>query len=126
VLSLAVVTVSSFPPPLPHAADAVIAAAKLRDYTLNPDHPDGGPKARVFAAVFGYSRQDWPQLREALLAAIQEAPAMARAGTAWGQLYDVSVTITGVNGRAHRVRTGWIVRPDDPRPHLVTCYVQLP
>ncbi|MHB1537120.1 MAG: DUF6883 domain-containing protein [Solirubrobacteraceae bacterium] len=37
--------------PLPRAGEAIISVRKLRDYALNPDHPQGGPKARVFAAV---------------------------------------------------------------------------
>ena len=43
----------SHPDALPQHDKAVISAAKLRDYALNPDHPKGSDKARVFAMVLG-------------------------------------------------------------------------
>lgn len=111
---------------LPHAELAVIPAAKLRDYVLNPAHPQGGPKARVFAAVLGLTRADWRYLRDQLLAGVQVAPATPRGSTQWGDLYEVRVDVQGRNGRTARVRTGWILRFDDERPHLTTAYVDLP
>lgn len=38
---------------LPNAENAVIDIAKLRDYSLNPNHPEGKHKARVFQAKLG-------------------------------------------------------------------------
>lgn len=111
---------------LPNAESAVIPAAKLRDYVLNPAHPQGGPKARVFAAALGLTRDDWHALRDQILAAVQTAPATSRGATQWGELYEVFVEIRGHHGRTARVRTGWICRLDDPRPHLTTAYVDLP
>lgn len=113
------------PSPLPHAEWAVIPAAKLRDYVLNPAHPQGGPKARVFAATLGFVRSDWRWLRDQLLAEVQTAPATPRGCTQWGMLYEVLVDIRGYHGRSARVRTGWICRLDDDRPHLTTAYVDL-
>lgn len=124
MLLLSVVSASPFPP-LPNAEQAVIAPEKLRDYVLNAAHPTGGPKARVFAAVLGFTGDDWPELRDQLLAGVTACPATQRAVTAWGRLYEVTVSVTGQGQRLARVRTGWIIRPDDPRPHLVTCYVDL-
>lgn len=112
-------------PQLPHADLAVIPAAKLRDYVLNPAHPQGGPKARVFAAALGLTRADWRSLRDQLLTAVRTAPASPRGSTQWGELYEVLVDIRGHYGRTARVRTGWICRSDDGRPHLTTAYVDL-
>jgi hypothetical protein len=64
--------VTSPQPPLPHAELAVVPAAKLRDYVLNP------------------------------------------------------AQVRGPCGRAARVRTGWIIRSGDMRPHLTTAHVDLP
>jgi hypothetical protein len=41
--------------------DAVIEPAKLRDYLLSPDHPDGRSKARYLTEL-GYQRERWGQL----------------------------------------------------------------
>jgi hypothetical protein len=43
-----------------------MSEAKLRDYMLNPAHPQGGPKARVLAAALGITRTDWQYLRRHL------------------------------------------------------------
>lgn len=94
--------------------------------SLNPAHPQGGSKARVFAAALGLTRADWRGLRDQLLAAVQTAPATSRGSTRWGELYEGLVDIRGHHGRTARVRTGWICRLDDPRPHLTTAYVDLP
>lgn len=95
-------------------------------YVLNPLHPQGGPKARVFAAVLGITTSDWQYLRRQLLAGVRTAPAVLRGRTRWGDLYDVALDVTGTAGRVHRVRTGWIIQPGEGHPHLVTAYVDLP
>ncbi len=38
---------------LPNPEEAIIDSQKLSGYCLNPDHPDGQHKARVFQAVLG-------------------------------------------------------------------------
>jgi hypothetical protein len=54
---------------LPNAEQAIVALEILRDYCLNEDHPVGGHKARVFAAVLGLSAADAGVLPDALLQA---------------------------------------------------------
>lgn len=38
---------------LPNSEKAFVDIAKLRDYSLNPEHESGGHKARVFRAALG-------------------------------------------------------------------------
>ena len=54
---------------LPNAARAAIDIEKLRDYALNPEHPRGRHKARVFAAALGLTAVDSEELRDALFVA---------------------------------------------------------
>ena len=53
---------------LPGAERAIVDIAKLRDYCLDPHHPRGRHKARVFASALGLTQADAEILREALLA----------------------------------------------------------
>jgi len=53
---------------LPNGARAIVDIRKLREYCLNPQHPRGRNKARVFAAV-GMREADAEELRTALVAA---------------------------------------------------------
>lgn len=54
---------------LPNSDRAVVDIAKLRDYSLNPQHPKGKHKARVFLAVLGFTSQDAEELRRIVLEA---------------------------------------------------------
>ncbi len=41
--------------PIPNVTEATVAPEKVRDYLLNPEHPDGGSKAVWFQSL-GYAR----------------------------------------------------------------------
>jgi len=43
---------------LPNADFAEVPIVKLRDYALNPDHPVGKHKAKVFESVLGLTAED--------------------------------------------------------------------
>lgn len=60
---------------LPNGNKAVVEIAKLRDYCLSLDHPEGSHKARVFRAVLGIGPAESQALQERLQAAakIQDA-----------------------------------------------------
>ena len=49
---------------LPNADQAIVEIAKLRDYSLNTQHPEGKHKARVFQAALGFTAEDAVQVRE--------------------------------------------------------------
>lgn len=108
---------------LPDAGLAWIPQAKLHTYALNPDHPDGGHKARVFEADLGLRRRDWTHLRDAILAALPHTPVHdVRELGDGAQSYTVIVQITGLNGSTARVTTAWYVSAGK-RPRLTTVYI---
>lgn len=108
---------------LPNAARAYVEPAKLRDYALDPTSPTGRHKARVFRSALGFERDDWPALADALVAGARSAEVTGRRDApAGGPIYELLISVTGVNGRSATVATAWQVGPDgDPR--LVTAYV---
>ncbi len=106
---------------LPNAERAVVDPAKVRDYLLSPDHPDGSSKGRFFAAL-GFTRAGWPLLRDALLALARGGEAEAAGAGVFGQKYVVRGIVTGPTGRTAAVVTVWIVLRGDDVPRLVTAY----
>jgi hypothetical protein len=54
---------------LPSAGQAIVDIEKLRDYCLNPQHPRGRHKARVFASRLGITAKHADMLRSALVRA---------------------------------------------------------
>jgi hypothetical protein len=107
---------------LPNGDRAIVDIRKLTDYCLNPSHPRGRHKARVFRQAAGLQQGDAAWLRDTLLEAAPTGEAVAVATDAWGTHWRLDVTI-----RRHRksavVRTIWIVRTGEDLPRLVTCWV---
>jgi hypothetical protein len=107
---------------LPGGERAVADIAKLRDYCLNPSHPRGRHKARMFAAVLGLAQADAEFLREELLRAAREAGATKGAVDEYGERFIVDFEFTR-NDRQARIRSSWIVRRGEGFPRLTSCYV---
>jgi hypothetical protein len=108
---------------LPNAKRAVIDLAKLRDYSLNPAHPEGKHKARVLAAMLGYTAKDAEKLHEIILAAVLQNEATEGTRDEHGTRYRVDFETQGKRG-AVMIRTAWIVDTGETVPRLVSCYVK--
>ncbi|MDQ2688412.1 MAG: hypothetical protein M3Y28_11165, partial [Armatimonadota bacterium] len=100
----------------------IIDIAKLSGYCLNPDHPVGKHKARVFASALGLRTEDAPELQVALLAAARNDEATVTEKDIYGQRYEVDFTWTR-QGQTAIIRSAWIVRADEDFPRLMTCYI---
>ncbi len=108
---------------LPNAERAVVDLAKLRDYCLNPAHPEGNHKARVLAAMLGYMANDAEKLREIILAAILQHDATEGIRDEHGTRYRVDFETPGKRGVVI-IRTTWIIDTGDTIPRLVSCCVK--
>jgi hypothetical protein len=108
---------------LPGAATAIVDPAKVRDYLLSSDHPVGHAKARFFTAL-GFTQENWPQLRDALLRLAFEADAQPEPESPFGQKYVLRGIIQGPGPTAGRatVETVWIVLNGETVPRFVTAY----
>jgi hypothetical protein len=104
---------------LPNGINALVDVMKLRDYCLNPGHPAGRHKARVFRATLGMERQDAEELRVALLAAARDRDADA---TEYGERYVLDFSLRHA-GREAQIRAAWIIRKGENFARLTRCYV---
>ena len=110
---------------LPNAENAVVDIEKLRDYCLNPEHPDGKHKARVFFAKLGITKDDAESLRQAILEGILLADAVEQVRTSYGRRFAVDLLISkgeGIVLARAVVRTAWMIREEEDSPHLTTCF----
>lgn len=107
---------------LPNAERAFVEIAKLRDYSLSPQHKEGRHKARVFASALGLgvSHAEW--LGERLKEAARAYDCQLGKKTAHGQRYLIDFGLRQAEKTA-RLRSVWNVRPGEDFPRLVTCYV---
>ena len=113
-------------PLLPKAHQASIPREKLEHYALDPEHPLGRHKARVFRSALGIGQRDWEYLRDQILAAVPSAAVATVRVISWGTLYDVPILVEGLNGETHEVTTAWIIESEDDVPKLVSTYVNVP
>lgn len=106
---------------LPNNERAVVEIEKLRSYCLNPHHPRGRNKARVFASI-GIREGDAGELMKVMLRADCEAEARVGILNAYGQRYIVDFDWVR-QGRAVRIRSTWIILTGQDLPRLTSCYV---
>ena len=109
---------------LPHGALAIVDITKIESYCLNPSHPRGCHKARVFQKVFGVTQKDAGWLRDALLVAAERASATLMVSDAWGDQWRLDANVTR-HERSAVVRTIWIIRTNEFRPRFVSGWVLL-
>jgi hypothetical protein len=106
---------------LPHAETAVISEAKIVDYLLNPQHPDGAGKARFFLSA-GFQVTRWQILADAIRELAKHSLVTRQLDSTHGRKYIVEGSIETPDGCKATIRTVWIADGDNPTPRLVTAY----
>ena len=107
---------------LPNADRALVPVEKLRDYSLNPSHPEGKHKARVFQAALGFTLDDSERPRQMILDALPVNEAAEQSPNAYGRRFAVDFSATGLSGTV-TVRSTWIIRNDEDFPRLTSCFI---
>lgn len=107
---------------LPNGDRAIVPLEKFTEYALNPAHPTGRHKARVFNAVLGLTLDNAEFLQELVQDIAASHDAEPQAPTAHGMRYVIDFELTTDSGSGI-VRTAWIIRRNEDVPRLTTCYV---
>jgi len=107
---------------LPGGTDAIVEISKLRDYCLDPHHPRGRHKARVFLSALGLRQSDAELLQAALLQAARDEDAVPGEADHYGNRYTVDFLMTR-GDREARVRSAWIILRGESTPRLTSCFV---
>ena len=108
---------------LPNSEKAIVEIAKLRDYSLNPEHRSGGHKARVFRAALGLTQDDAEWLRVELRRIAREGDAAMESFSPFGEMFVIDAELV-FHERIAIVRTAWIIENGTDFPRLVSCYVK--
>jgi len=108
---------------LPNHANAQIDSNKIVNYALNPNHPVGGDKARVFESALGFNQSNANQLVTQIKQQLPSSNARLGVRDQYGQRFTVDMPITGPNGNTVTVRTGWIIETGSTVPRLITTYI---
>ena len=109
---------------IPNVENATINPKKLTEYALNPNHPVGGNKAKVFESALGYNQSNADDLMRQIYEKLPNSEAVLGQLDEYGQRYTVDIPITGPNGNTVNVRTGWIIKTGSDIPELTTLFVE--
>ena len=108
---------------LPGGDNAIVDFQKLVGYCLDPEHPRGKHKARVFAQVLGFTAANADELRELLLAAAADEDATRTGSDEYGERFVIEFEASGPGGSG-TIRSSWILRAGEDTPRLTSCYVK--
>ncbi|MEO0510058.1 MAG: DUF6883 domain-containing protein [Verrucomicrobiota bacterium] len=108
---------------LVNAPNAKIDPRKLTDYALNPNHPVGGNKAKVFESALGYNQSNAQGLLKQLQQGVLNNTPVAGKVDNFGSRFTVDIPVTGPGGSG-TVRTGWIFKSGSNTPELTTLFVK--
>jgi hypothetical protein len=78
---------------LPNAENAIVDIRKLRDYSLNPNHPTGKDKARLFSSILGITADNAEELRQIILAKVKTQAVSLNRCDEFGQRYTLDFTL---------------------------------
>jgi hypothetical protein len=97
-----------------------VPVGKVRDYLLNADHPDGGPKSTFFTS-HGFERADHTKLAEALVRHFEDNGPSESIDTPFGRKYSVHGRLRTPDGRQPMIRSVWIVLSEETVATFVTA-----
>lgn len=107
---------------LPNGDHAIIPIEKLIGYCLNPEHPSGKHKARVFASALGITAQNVEDLRHLLTRAAIQGEVVQQDNTAFGQLLKVDWAVPGYDDII--LRSLWEITSNQPYPRLISAFIK--
>jgi hypothetical protein len=95
---------------------------KLTEYVLNPNHDEGGHKAKLLSVALGITIDQADHLRALLLRAVQTHEAEYQTEDQYGVRYRIDFPVDTAHGQEN-VRSGWVIRHGEDFPRLTTCWV---
>lgn len=105
---------------IPATATLLVAESKLLNYLLNDAHHEGKSKSKYFKAC-GFTRENWLELRAALVAHGKQRPIVSTEVSDYGTKHAVECELQSPDGKSRCIRTIWVVESGSDY-RLVTAY----
>jgi len=99
-----------------------ISMQKLIGYCLNPEHPSGKHKARVFESALPITAENANFLRELIQTAAVKGEIVQQETTAFGQVFKVDWIVQNTN--AIELRTIGEITTKNPNPRLISAFIK--
>lgn len=108
---------------LPNGKKAILPPGKLEEYCLNPFHPDGKHKARVFSKALDIHRENRSELEKLVFEAAELGKVTRLQESDFGKIYRVEHEIQGIHQK-EVLCTLWIIRKGEDIPNLTSCFIK--
>lgn len=109
------------PTSLPNSEQAWVEEVKIKTYLLKLDHPVGGSKAKFFLGR-GFTAADWEGMVDALRYHAKHNFITKIKVTPFATNFSLDCNLPTPDKSSPCIRTVWEVRPNDPRPRLITAH----
>ncbi|MBI2028010.1 MAG: hypothetical protein HYT07_00230 [Candidatus Levybacteria bacterium] len=106
---------------LPNRKNAYIPKEKLTDYILSETHSGGKSKAKFFRSV-GFNETNTSLLEKFLLSIAITQEVKDVSGSIHGNKYVIEGKINTPSKKIVKIRSIWILEPDQKAPRFVTAY----
>lgn len=107
---------------IPNHDNAFIDDEKIYGYCLNPEHPIGKHKAKIFEYLLNINQSNGLVLIKALKEAISNNDAIFEKETEHGKYYTLDFYLVR-NNYKYTIRSSWMIRRNEDFPRLISCYV---
>lgn len=100
-------------------SDAIIEAAKIRDYLLSERKRNDKSK---WLAEAGYSQNNWQRLEMDLRTQILSLDAIPIDQTKYGQTFDIKGILKGPNGKKLKAHSVWMTEFESKSTKFITMF----
>ena len=99
----------------------VIPEEKFYSYALDFDRQPN--KAIAFRDSLGYTKINYQSLIDQIKKGFNEGSLLYRGNNGYGDLYELVLTVEGINGKRANVCTGWIFFHEKDEYYMTSVYV---
>ena len=110
--------------PVKTSGDVRYSKKKTVDYLLNPNHPQGGAKAKFFHDSLGYSQADSKTFHKNVVSSIIGKQPVKKEETKYGTKLTFKTTLSGKEGKNVSANVVVVIQKDKNRKtfKIVTVY----
>lgn len=110
--------------PVSKDSDVKYNATKTEGYLLNPNHPQGGAKAKFMKDVLGYTQSDSKLFHKNVVDSIKGKTPVKTTTTEYGTKHTYETTLVGKNGQSVKANVVVVIQKDNSHTtyRIITVY----
>lgn len=107
---------------LPNAKKATADDRKFTEYLFNPENKKGYAKGKAFTSRLGYDKENYKELKDAILQSAEKYPSTYKDTDQFGDKYEQKIILYGNKDTPANVIIGWKVK--DNKTWITSAYIK--